>query len=166
MDLDKAIEFMKQKHKGQKRKQGTPYHTHPLAVAKLLKDKGFPIEYQIAGLFHDLIEDTDSTYEEIITLSNEEVADAVRLVSKTDGYVMKEYVGNIMLNEMARMVKIADRIHNLSESPNASHAFQAKYIKETQEWYVDLAKGTVFEEDLNRELNNLIKVYEAEEYDR
>lgn len=166
MDLEKAIEFMKQKHKGQKRKQGTPYHTHPLAVAKLLKDKGFPIEYQIAGLFHDLIEDTDASYEEIIELSNEEVADAVRLVSKTDGYVMKEYVGNIRQNDMARMVKIADRIHNLSESPNASRAFQAKYIKETQRWYVDLAKGTVFEEDLNRELNNLIKVYEAEEYDR
>lgn len=166
MDLEKAIEFMKQKHKGQKRKQGTPYHTHPLAVAKLLKDKGFPIEYQIAGLFHDLIEDTDASFEEIIALSNEEVADTVRLVSKTDGYVMKEYVGNIKQNEMARMVKIADRIHNLSESPNASRAFQAKYIKETQRWYVDLAKGTVLEEDLNRELNNLIKVYEAEEYDR
>lgn len=166
MDLDKAIEFMKQKHKGQKRKHGTPYYTHPLAVAKLLKDKGFPIEYQIAGLFHDLIEDTDSTYEEIISLSNEEVLEAVRLVSKIDGYVMKEYVGNIKQNEMARMVKIADRIHNLSESPNANRSFQAKYIKETQDWYVDLARGTIFEEDLNRELNNLIKVYEAEEFDR
>ena len=166
MDLEKAIEFMKQKHGNQKRKQGTPYYTHPLAVAKLLKEKGFPEEYQLAGLFHDLIEDTDATYEEIIAFSSEEVAEAVRLVSKTDGYVMAEYIGNIKQNEMARMVKLADRIHNLSESPNASRAFQAKYIRETQEWYVDLAKGTVFEEDLNRELNNLIKVYEAEEFDR
>ena len=166
MDLEKAIEFMKQKHGNQKRKQGTPYYTHPLAVAKLLKEKGFPEEYQLAGLFHDLIEDTDATYEEIIAFSSEEVAEAVRLVTKTDGYVMSEYVGNIKQNEMARMVKLADRIHNLSESPNASRAFQAKYIRETQEWYVDLAKGTVFEEDLNRELNNLIKVYEAEEFDR
>ena len=166
MDLEKAIEFMKQKHKGQKRKQGTPYHTHPLAVAKLLKDKGFPIEYQIAGLFHDLLEDTDASYDEITFFSNEAVLEAVRLVTKTDGYVMSEYVGNIKQNEMARMVKLADRIHNLSESPNASRAFQAKYIRETQKWYVDLAKGTVFEEDLNRELNNLIKAYETEEYDR
>lgn len=166
MDLEKAIEFMKQKHKGQKRKQGTPYYTHPLAVAKLLKDKGFPIEYQIAGLFHDLIEDTDSAYEEIIALSNEEVADAVRLVSKTDGYVMAEYVGNIKQNEMARMVKLADRIHNLFEAPMASREFQKKYIKETQAWYLDLAKGTIFEEELERELNNLIKVYETEGFDR
>lgn len=166
MDIEKAIEFMKQKHRGQKRKQGTPYHTHPLAVAKLLKDKGFPIEYQIAGLFHDLIEDTDCTYEEIMSLSNEEVLEAVRLVSKEAGYVMAEYIGNIKQNDMARMVKLADRIHNLSESPMANRKFQAKYIKETEDWYVDLARGTVFEEDLNRELNNLIKVYESEEYQR
>ena len=163
MDLEKAIEFIKQKHAGQKRKQGTPYYTHPIAVAKLLKEKGFPIEYQIAGLFHDLIEDTDATYEEIIALSNEDVAEAVRLVSKTKGYVMSEYIGNIKKNDMARMVKLADRIHNLSESPNANRKFQAKYIKETREWYLELAKGTVFEDDLNRELNNLINVYE--EYD-
>ena len=166
MDLEKSIEFMKQKHRGQKRKQGTPYHTHPLAVAELLKEKGFPVEYQVAGLFHDLIEDTDATCEEIIALSNEEVLEAVRLVSKTDGYVMSEYIGGIKQNDIARMVKLADRIHNLSESPNANRKFQAKYIKETKEWYIDLAKGTIFEEDLNRELNNLIKVYEMEEYQR
>ena len=58
------------------------------------------------------------------------------------------------------MVKLADRIHNLSESPNASKEFQDKYIKETKEWFIDLAKGTVFEEDLYTVLNNLIKIYE------
>lgn len=160
MDLEKAIEFIKQKHAGQKRKQGTPYYTHPLAVANLLKEKGFSIEYQIAGLFHDLLEDTDATLQEIIELSNEKVAEAVRLVTKTDGYVMSEYIKNIKENEMAKMVKLADRIHNLSESPNASKEFQDKYIKETKEWFIDLAKGTVFEEDLYRVLNNLIKIYE------
>ena len=101
MDLEKAIEFIKQKHAGQKRKQGTPYYTHPLAVANLLKEKGFSIEYQIAGLFHDLLEDTDATLQEIIELSNEKVAEAVRLVTKTDGYVMSEYIKNIKENEMA-----------------------------------------------------------------
>ena len=65
MILEKAIEFMKQKHGNQKRKQGTPYYTHPLAVAELLKQKGFSEEYQLAGLFHDLIEDTDATRDEI-----------------------------------------------------------------------------------------------------
>ena len=56
MNLEKAIDFMKQKHEGQTRLQGTPYYTHPLAVANMLKEKGFPIEYQLAGLFHDLLE--------------------------------------------------------------------------------------------------------------
>lgn len=166
MKLNKAIEFMKQKHGNQKRKQGTPYYTHPLAVSKMLKEKGFSEEYQMAGLFHDLIEDTDATYEEIIELSNENVAEAVRLVSKAEGYVMEEYIRNIKNNDMARMVKLADRIHNLSESSVANRKFQRKYIKETKEWFLDLAKGTVFEEDLNRELNNLIKAYEESEIDR
>lgn len=166
MNLEKAVEFMKQKHGNQKRKQGTPYYTHPLAVAELLKSKGFSEEYQLAGLFHDLIEDTNATYEEIIALSNENVAEAVRLVTKTDGYVMDEYIGNIKENDMARMVKTADRIHNLSEAPSANRKFQERYIKETRKWFVDLAKGTVLEEDLNSALENLIRVYESEGIDR
>lgn len=166
MELKDAIEFIKKKHAGQKRKQGTPYYTHPIAVAELLKGKGFPIEYQLAGLFHDLIEDTDATYEEIIRLSNEDVAEAVRLVSKTKGYVMSEYIENIKLNDMARMVKLADRVHNLSESASTSRKFQKKYIDETKKWFLDLAKGTVFEDDLSFQLNNLIQIYEDGEIER
>ena len=48
MNLEKIVEYMKEKHKGQKRKQGTPYHTHPIAVSKLLREKGF-YNGQIAG---------------------------------------------------------------------------------------------------------------------
>ena len=65
-----VCEYVKEKHKGQFRKQGTPYYLHPFAVSKILKDKGFDTEYQIAGLFHDLLEDTDTSYEEIIDISN------------------------------------------------------------------------------------------------
>lgn len=56
---------------------------------------------------------------------------------------------------MARMVKLADRIHNLSETHLASSKFQNKYIKETEEWFIKLAKGTVFESDLNGILQEL-----------
>ena len=162
MDFEKAIEFIKQKHSGQKRKQGTPYYTHPVAVAELLKEKGFSVEYQIAGLFHDLLEDTDATIEEIINLSNKDVAEAVKLVTKIEGYIMKDYIENIKMNVMAKMVKLADRIHNLSESSSGSFEFQEKYIKETKDWFIDLAKGTVFEEELNAELNNLILYHEKQ----
>lgn len=155
MDLEKCIEFIKIKHAGQKRKQGTPYYTHPLAVQNMLKEKGFGEEYQVTGLFHDLLEDTDCTEEEILELSSETVLDAVKLLTKIENYNMSEYISNISKNTIAKMVKLADRIHNLSEAKETSREFQIKYIKETKEWFIELAKGTVFEEDLNRVLKEL-----------
>lgn len=156
MDIEKCIEFIKIKHAGQKRKQGTPYYTHPLAVSNHLKEKGFGEEYQVTGLFHDLLEDTDCTENEILELSNENVLEAVKLLTKTEGYIMSEYIGNIAKNNMAKMVKLADRIHNLSELKYTSKEFKDTYIKETQEWFIDLAKGTIFENDLNKILNIIV----------
>ena len=157
MDLSGYVEYIKKKHEGQTRKQGTPYYTHPLQVAKILKDKGFCKEYQIVGLFHDLLEDTDTTYEDILLITNEEIANAVKLLTKEKGYKMDEYIYRISNNNLAKMVKIADRIHNLSEAHMASKSFQDKYIKETIKWYLPLAKGTIFENDLKVELEKLIK---------
>ena len=146
---------MRKKHEGQKRIQGTPYYLHPLAVSTILKEKGFDEEYQIVGLFHDLLEDTDTTYYDILNHSNVKIAEAVRLVTKEAGYNKTDYFSRIKQNDMARMVKLADRIHNLLEAPFASNKFQEKYIKETEEWFLDLAKDTVFEEDLSNALNHL-----------
>lgn len=155
MEFKNYIEFIKEKHKGQKRIQGTPYYMHPLEVSNILDQKGFPKDYQIAGLFHDLLEDTNTTYEELVKISNKEIADAVKLVTKEKGYVMSEYMDRIMQNDMARMVKLADRLHNLSETHLASAKFKERYIKETEEWFIDLAKGTVFAEDIKNVLDNL-----------
>lgn len=156
MDFSGYVEYIKKKHNGQKRMQGTPYYTHPLQVAKILKDKGFSEDYQIVGLFHDLLEDTDTTYNEILKLSNKTIAYAVKLLTKEDGYIMKEYIERIQNNEIAKMVKLADRLHNISETHLASEEFKQKYIKETVEWYLPLAKDTVFEEDLKQELKKLM----------
>ena len=155
MDIKKCFEYMKEKHGDQKRKHGAMYYTHPVAVAKMLKDKGFGVDYQVAGLFHDLLEDTDSTYDELVALSNPEVAEAVRLVTKEKGYDMTEYMARINANHMAKMVKLADRVHNLAEAKFASEKFQRKYVKETDDYFIDLAKGTVFEEDLHRVLEDV-----------
>lgn len=157
MDLKKCIEFVKIKHFGQKRKQGTPYYTHPLSVQEMVKEKGFNEEYQVTALFHDLLEDTDCSEDEILVLSNESVLEAVKLLTKSKDYVMSEYIENISKNEMAKIVKLADRIHNLSEVKETSKEFQRKYIKETESWFIELSKGTVFENDLRDiliELNN------------
>lgn len=157
ISLKEAAEFTKARHGNQKRMQGTHYYEHPYAVAQILKDKGFSEEYQIAGLFHDLVEDTETTYDEILEMSNLNIARAVLLVSKEEGYNMKDYIERISLDEMARAIKLADRLHNLKEARVANKNFQRKYIKETREWYLDLAKGTVFEEDLNNALELLVK---------
>ena len=61
----KHYEFAKEKHGTQKRIGGDPYITHPVAVADILKKEGYDIEYQIVALFHDLLEDTDATEDEI-----------------------------------------------------------------------------------------------------
>ena len=87
MEIEEYVEFIRKKHNNQNRIQGTPYYLHPVEVSKILKQKGFSKDYQIAGLFHDLLEDTDTTYEEILKISNLEIAEAVRLVTKEKGYI-------------------------------------------------------------------------------
>ena len=64
-------------------------------------------------------------------------------------------MNRIKLDDMARMIKLADRLHNLNDAKVANSKFQRKYIKETEEWYLDLAKGTPFEEDINKSLEAL-----------
>lgn len=157
MNLNEAIDFMKKKHEGQKRKQGIPYYTHPLAVYNLLKEKGYNNEYLFVALFHDLLEDTNTTYNEILRLTRKDIADSVLLLTKQNNYIMKEYISNIKKNEIARIVKIADRILNLQESIYADSFFQERYILETEKYFLDLAKGTILEKDLNTALNDLRK---------
>ena len=155
MNIEILKEYVKIKHKGQKRKQGTPYYLHPFAVADILKEKGFNEDYQAAGLLHDTLEDTNATKEEILKLTNENILETVVLVTKEQGYNMQEYYERIMNSDMARMVKLADRWHNLSESAMASCLFKQKYIKETEKWYLKMAEGTCFEEEIKNELIKL-----------
>ena len=61
---------------------------------------------------------------------------------------MEEYIARIAKNPMAKAVKLADRLHNLQEATLASKLFQIKYEKETLAWYLNLAKGTNFETEI------------------
>ena len=134
-----ALAFATQKHEGQTRRGGLAYVTHPIAVAEMMAKKGFGEDYIIAGLFHDLLEDTDATDEEILALSNEEVLVAVKLLTKQKDYVMSEYMAGIVANPIAREVKAADRLHNLSCAHECSEEFRVRYIKESIDWYLDLS---------------------------
>ncbi len=132
-----AYKYAEEKHKGQYRKGGEPYITHPAAVAEILKEKGFDINYQITALFHDLLEDTDASEEEIERIGGKDVLESVKLLTKSDGYIMSEYVSGIKSNPIAFAVKGADRLHNLRSAVVTDTNFKIRYIRESIDWYLD-----------------------------
>ena len=138
--LNNALSFATEKHKGQFRVGGDEYITHPMAVAEIVKEQGYGIDVQIAALFHDLLEDTDATETEILSLGGERVLKAVKLLTKENGYDMAEYVSRIRADEIAFAVKAADRLHNLRSAVFADDNFKRRYIAETQEWYMDFCE--------------------------
>ena len=136
----RALEYASQKHKGQKRIGGKDYITHPIAVCEMVKKQGYGEEYQIAALFHDLLEDTNATEEEILFYGNQNILTAVKLLTKEKGYDMKSYIDGIKANPIAFAVKSADRLHNLQCALVTSTEFKRKYILETVDWYLDFSK--------------------------
>lgn len=149
--LKLALEFAKDKHKGQKRIGGDDYITHPIAVCEIVKSRGFDESYQITALFHDLLEDTDATEEEVLEYGCPEILEAVKLLTKEKGYVMSEYIGAIKKNPIAFAVKAADRLHNLQCAIVADEEFKRKYILETVDWYLD------FSPDIRKAVKRLAK---------
>ena len=134
-----ALAYAKQKHAGQFRIGGAPYISHPVAVAEIVRQQGYGMDYQIAALFHDLLEDTDATEERILTLGGADVLRAVRLLTKRRGYVMKDYVAGIRQDPIAFVVKGADRLHNLRCALCTDAEFKRRYILETLDWYLDFS---------------------------
>ena len=72
-----ALNFVREKHKGQFRIGGDEYITHPVAVAEIVRKNGYGTDFQITALFHDLLEDTDATDNEILSYGNEKILAAV-----------------------------------------------------------------------------------------
>ena len=137
--VEKALSFATEKHKGQKRIGGNDYITHPIAVCEKVKNLGYGEDYQITALFHDLLEDTNATEKEILSYGNDEVLNAVKLLTKQKGYDMQEYIDAIKRNKIALVVKGADRLHNLECALITNVEFKRKYILETVDWYLDFS---------------------------
>ena len=138
--VKRAIEFATQKHKGQKRIGGNDYISHPIAVYEMVKKQGYDEDFQITALFHDLLEDTNATEEEILFYSSQNVLTAVKLLTKEKCYDMKTYIDGIKANPIAFAVKSADRLHNLQCALVTSTEFKRKYILDTVDWYLDFSK--------------------------
>jgi hypothetical protein len=112
---DIAFELARKAHEGQYDKGGKPYIEHPLAVEKLLVSP----RQRIVALLHDVVEDTDTTLEDLRPFGKEIVA-AVDAITKRDNEPLKNYLTRVKANPIARAVKIADLTHNsdLSRIPN------------------------------------------------
>lgn len=138
--VQQALDFATKKHMGQKRIGGEDYISHPIAVCEMVKNQGYGEDFQITALFHDLLEDTNATEEEILQYGNANILEAVKLLTKEKGYDMQKYINSIKNNKIAFVVKNADRLHNLQCALVTDVEFKRKYILETVDWYLDFSK--------------------------
>ena len=151
MDLiDKAVQYADEKHKHQKRKDGSPYIIHPLAVAEIVVEMGLDIDAILGALLHDCIEDTDASHDEIEKLFGPTVAELVEGVTKLTranfSSTEEAQMENLRKMFMAMskdirvvLIKIADRLHNMRTMQYQSPAKQIIKCKETMDVYAPLA---------------------------
>src|SRR3989338_308161 len=121
--LKKGYDFAEKAHRGQKRNSGEPYFSHPFETAKILASLDMDIQIIVAGLLHDVLEDTETTKEELTQKFGKDIVFLVEGVTKLG--VLK-YHGNerhveslrkffiAMANDLrVVIIKFADRLHNL-----------------------------------------------------
>ena len=146
-----AYEFAAAAHEGQKRKDGSPFVSHPLAVAQIVAEElHLDSESIMAALLHDTIEDTSATHEEVSKMFSPTVADLVEGVSKLTRVHFtskaQEQMENLrkMLLAMSKdirviLVKISDRLHNMRTMEYQTPAKQKQKSFETMEIYAPIA---------------------------
>lgn len=115
--ISKAMKLAFQAHEGQVDKGGQSYILHPLTVAMTLASQGFDEDTITAGLLHDVIEDTQYSFEDLQAMGfHATVINALRLLTHDKDTDYMEYVRKVKENPIARAVKMADLLHNSDRS--------------------------------------------------
>ena len=151
MDIvDKAVEYAREKHKDQKRKDGSPYIIHPLAVAEVVAEMGLDLDAVLGALLHDCIEDTDASFDDIAKKFGQTTAELVEGVTKLTranfASTEEAQMENLRKMFMAMskdirvvLIKIADRLHNMRTMQYQTPAKQIIKCRETMDIYAPLA---------------------------
>jgi GTP pyrophosphokinase len=148
--VERAFEFSESAHRGQFRKSGEPYITHPLAVASILSQWRLDAHGLAAALLHDVMEDTTVTKSEIESSFGRPVAEMVDGVSKLDQLEFSTLEDaqaesfRKMLLAMAKdvrviLIKLADRLHNMRTLDAMARAHRRRIAHETLDIYAPLA---------------------------
>lgn len=147
--IKKAFYFAKRAHKNQKRVSGEPYFIHPLTVAYYLLEWNLDEPTIIAGLLHDVVEDTSITIDQIREEFGEKIAelvDGVTKLKKIKSYREKKELESLrkMFVAMARdvrvvLIRLADRLHNLQTLRYLPPEKRKEIAQETIEIYAPLA---------------------------
>ena len=145
-----AIEYAQDKHKAQKRKDGSPYIIHPLAVAEIIAEMGLDTDAILGALLHDCIEDTDASFDDIArrfgTTTAELVEGVTKLTRANFSSSEEQQMENLRKMFMAMskdirvvLIKIADRLHNMRTMQYQTPEKQISKCRETMDIYAPLA---------------------------
>jgi (p)ppGpp synthase/HD superfamily hydrolase len=143
--IKKGISFAKYYHGSQMRKSGEPYYSHPIAVASMVTDYMFRENPIIGALLHDTLEDTTLTLSEIEYEFNPRIAQIVdRLTRKIDPVTGKKMSAGecliqsfLLKDDDVTLIKMIDRLHNISTINFMSKEKQKKIIDETlRDFYI------------------------------
>ena len=148
--VEKAIQYAQDKHKDQKRKDGSPYIIHPLAVAEIVAEMGLDTDAVLGAILHDCIEDTDASHDDIARRFGDVTAELVEGVTKLTranfSSSEEQQMENLRKMFMAMskdirvvLIKIADRLHNMRTMQYQTPAKQISKCRETMDIYAPLA---------------------------
>lgn len=166
-DIEKALNYAKKMHEGAYRHDGRPYIMHPIRVAKYVETfkKSSNLEELIkAAYLHDTVEDTEATYYDIVNMFGPQVASLV--LELTTDEDMKKILGKTTylkikmknMSSWALVLKLCDRLDNVSDLSNSSTEFQIKYTKETLEILDYLIQNRVLSKTHIVIINQILKV--------
>ena len=133
--IDKAIDFAKRKHENQKDDTGKSYFTaHVMQVWNIMQSVTSDVNLLCAALLHDTVEDTGTTYQELVQEFNKDIADLVIEVTKEGQKDEYGYYFPRLLSRRGILLKFADRLSNLSRMESWSKERQDEYIEKSRFW--------------------------------